>query len=71
MKYTSETLNRAICEAVGLDPNMVHSIVIECRAGEIAKVTAHGYAETDDGKIDRLKAVLREYELRPIENERG
>lgn len=65
MKYTSETLNRAICEAVGINPDTVHSIVVECRAGEIVKVTTHGYAETDDGKIDHLMSVLREYELKP------
>lgn len=65
MKYTGEHLNEEFCRAVGINPESVNRIVVDLAVGEVARVTTEGFVETDDGKIDRLKTVLRHYELKP------
>jgi hypothetical protein len=65
MKYTGEYLNEEFCRAVGINPESVNRIIVDLAVGEAARVTTQGFVETDDGKIDRLKRVLRHYELKP------
>lgn len=64
-KYSGKYLNDQICQAVGVNPNSVYRVIVDCQLGEVAKVITHGFVETDDGKIDHLKKVIRHYELRP------
>lgn len=64
-KYTGEYLNAEICRAIGIDPNQVDRVVVDCKVGDAARVTTEGFVESDDGKIDRLKRVLRHYEIKP------
>ena len=66
-KYSGTYLNDELCHAVGIDPTSVYRVIVDCRVGQIAKVITHGFVETDDGKIDRLKRVVRHYELKPKE----
>ncbi len=70
-KYSGTYLNDQICEAVGVNPKTVYRVILDCRVGKIAKVITHGFVESDDGKIDRFKRVVKHYELRPsrIHNE--
>ena len=70
-KYSGTYLNDQICEAVGVKPESVYRVIVDAKVGEIAKVITHGFVESDDGKIDRLKRVLRHYELRPKDHEGG
>lgn len=65
MKYTGEHLNEEFCRAVGINPESVDRVVIDLAVGNAARVSTQGFVETDDGKIDRLKCVLRHYELKP------
>jgi hypothetical protein len=65
MKYTGEHLNEEFCRAVGINPESVYRIIVDLNVGEVARVYTEGFVETDDGKIDRLKRILRYYELKP------
>ena len=69
-KYTGTYLNDEICRAVGINPSSVYRVIVDLKVGEIAKVTTHGFVETDDGKIDRLTRVLKHYELKPKQDEK-
>lgn len=56
---------------MGIDPVTVNRVIIDFRVGEIARITTHGYVESNDSRIKRLDKVLRRFELREIESEGG
>lgn len=64
-QYTGEYLNEQICRAFGINPEAVFSATIELKVGEVARVRTYGFVETSDGKIDKLKKIFKEYELKP------
>lgn len=65
--YTGNRLGKALCELLGLDASVITRIEIDCPLEDMAKVTTHGFAKTDDEKIDYFRTVIRQYKLRPID----
>jgi hypothetical protein len=42
---TGNEIGSAICDALGLNANLIHTIRIEMTVGEVAEVTTIGYAD--------------------------
>ena len=63
MRNTGLALGSAFCKELGVDPDMVSRIVIDCSVMGSAKVTIYGLVDTGNGGIDRFKKIIDEYEL--------
>lgn len=57
---------RELCEALGLDPNVVQTIVVRWTASDVPRARVSMVAMDDDGEVVR---TLGRYRLVPIEPE--
>lgn len=53
-----------ICEALGIDPEGVRRVILDCETGKPARVIVHAYAMNDGKLLQPLKVELQRYELR-------
>ena len=60
-------IGKAVCLALGVDPDTCVEIDLRARVGELATVTVETYAEPKD--MEPLATELRKYHLVPIEDE--
>ena len=59
-------IGKAVCLALGVDPDTCVEIDLRARVGELATVTVETYAEPKD--MEPLATELRKYHLVPIES---
>ena len=61
--YTGVELGKELCEAVGVNPENINRIIVDCRIGAAAVVITHGFADTDIEKVSELKKEIKKYKL--------
>lgn len=57
-------LGTKICEALGLDPNKVSKVTLECSADDVAKVTVHSAVYEEEAK--EVSEIMTQYALQEI-----
>lgn len=59
--YSGKIVGQELCKALGLDPNMVLGLRIECNAGGVAQATIE--RALSESEIEDTKSVLEHYDL--------
>lgn len=54
-----------ICEALGLDPSLVQSLLLNINAGDPVFITVNRLLLVED--LDKIKTVLEQYKLVPLD----
>jgi hypothetical protein len=60
-KWHGKNIYAAICQAVGLNPKMWHTLDIHLAIDDVARVRAEGYAEFSTP--EELTSIFQEFEL--------
>lgn len=58
-------LAEMLCQVFDISPADVYRVNVDARVGEVARVTAYGYAKTTEGKLDKLKSYALHYTIEP------
>lgn len=58
MRMKSEPIGKALCQGLGVDPNLVSAVRLVVRAGDVLRAEVDFYPQISDEELARVVAAL-------------